>query len=149
MCATSAKSYTSNFFMVIRLTFNPPSSLPAKMTKSIRLLAGCSRHYYLRFRKKLNRTSQVAFTSFNSSFHSSVPDLCQSEESNATITSYSSVIEVKENKELLSLTEGDHIDEKFMKYALNEAMVGKLKGEVPVGAIIVLNGELIASAYNR
>ena len=40
-------------------------------------------------------------------------------------------------------------DEKWMKIALSEAEFAASEGEVPVGALIVRNGELIASAHNR
>ncbi len=37
----------------------------------------------------------------------------------------------------------------FMSLALEQAKIAFEKGEVPVGAIIVLNNEIIASAYNK
>lgn len=40
-------------------------------------------------------------------------------------------------------------DEKFMRIALSEAKSAEKSGEVPVGAIIVYNGAVIASAHNR
>ncbi len=40
-------------------------------------------------------------------------------------------------------------DEKFMLEALREAASGAGEGEVPVGAVIVRNGEIIARAHNR
>ncbi len=39
-------------------------------------------------------------------------------------------------------------DEKYMLLALDEAKKAEKEDEVPVGAIIVRNGEVIASAYN-
>lgn len=39
-------------------------------------------------------------------------------------------------------------DEEFMTAALSEATVGAAMGEVPVGAVIVKDGEIIASAHN-
>lgn len=39
-------------------------------------------------------------------------------------------------------------DEEFMTVALSEATVGAAMGEVPVGAVIVKDGEIIASAHN-
>lgn len=36
----------------------------------------------------------------------------------------------------------------FMKLALDEAIKGRDKGEIPVGVVIVKNGEVIASAHN-
>ncbi|QQZ09468.1 tRNA adenosine(34) deaminase TadA [Heyndrickxia vini] len=39
-------------------------------------------------------------------------------------------------------------DEYYMKLAIKEAIKAKEKEEVPIGAVIVLNGEVIASAHN-
>jgi tRNA(adenine34) deaminase len=39
-------------------------------------------------------------------------------------------------------------DEKYMKLAIDEALKAKDKLEVPIGAVIVQNDEVIASAYN-
>lgn len=39
-------------------------------------------------------------------------------------------------------------DEKYMLLALEEAKKAAEKGEVPIGAVIVRNGEVIASAHN-
>lgn len=39
-------------------------------------------------------------------------------------------------------------DEYFMRKALNEAEIAFEKGEIPVGAIIVSNGSIIAKAHN-
>ncbi|MFS2174181.1 tRNA adenosine(34) deaminase TadA [Priestia megaterium] len=39
-------------------------------------------------------------------------------------------------------------DEKYMRLAIDEALKAKDKLEVPIGAIIVQNDEVIASAYN-
>lgn len=36
----------------------------------------------------------------------------------------------------------------FMNVALDEAIKGKNKGEIPVGAVIVKNGEVISKAHN-
>lgn len=41
-----------------------------------------------------------------------------------------------------------HIDEKFMAVALEEARRAAEEGEVPVGAVLVIHGELIAQAHN-
>ena len=41
------------------------------------------------------------------------------------------------------------LDEKYMKLALKQANLALKKGEVPVGAIIVKNGEIIARAQNQ
>lgn len=39
-------------------------------------------------------------------------------------------------------------DENFMQAAINEALKARDVDEVPIGAVIVLNGEIIASGYN-
>lgn len=39
-------------------------------------------------------------------------------------------------------------DEKFMQAAINEAIKAREIDEVPIGAVIVLNGEIIAKGYN-
>ena len=39
--------------------------------------------------------------------------------------------------------------EKYMQAALEEAEIAAAEGEVPVGAVIVENGEVIARAHNR
>lgn len=41
------------------------------------------------------------------------------------------------------------MEEKFMRYAINMAVAGGLSDEVPVGAVIVKNGEVIAQAHNQ
>jgi tRNA(adenine34) deaminase len=38
--------------------------------------------------------------------------------------------------------------DKYMKLAIRQAKIAKLKDEVPVGAVIVLNGKIIARAHN-
>ena len=40
-------------------------------------------------------------------------------------------------------------DEKWMQIAINESSVAKFSEEVPVGAVIVKNGKLIAHAHNQ
>ena len=40
------------------------------------------------------------------------------------------------------------LDESFMREALVEARRGAASGEVPVGAIVVLDGEIVARAHN-
>lgn len=40
-------------------------------------------------------------------------------------------------------------DEDFMRLALAEAQKAAELGEVPVGAVVVLNGEIIATAFNQ
>lgn len=41
------------------------------------------------------------------------------------------------------------IDEKYMKYALKEAMKAYRLGEVPIGCVIVYEGKIIGRGYNR
>jgi tRNA(adenine34) deaminase len=41
------------------------------------------------------------------------------------------------------------IDEYFMRMALDEASIAYNEGEVPVGAILVKNGKIIAMAHNQ
>ncbi len=38
--------------------------------------------------------------------------------------------------------------EKFMKQAINEALKAQRKDEVPIGAVVVLDGKIIARAHN-
>ena len=40
-------------------------------------------------------------------------------------------------------------DEKWMKYAITEAIKAKDKNEIPVGSVIVLNSKIIARAHNQ
>lgn len=40
-------------------------------------------------------------------------------------------------------------DEDFMRLALQQAHLAAEQGEVPVGAVVVRNGQVVASAYNR
>jgi tRNA(adenine34) deaminase len=40
-------------------------------------------------------------------------------------------------------------DEQWMRYALNRALQAGERGEVPVGAVIVLDGELVAEGFNE
>jgi tRNA(adenine34) deaminase len=41
------------------------------------------------------------------------------------------------------------LDRQFMQQALEQAGLAALEGEVPVGAVIVRNGEVIARAFNQ
>ena len=41
------------------------------------------------------------------------------------------------------------LNEKFMSAALDEARSAALEGEIPVGAVIVKDGEIIARAHNN
>ena len=40
-------------------------------------------------------------------------------------------------------------NERYMTYALREAQIAMEQGEVPVGCVIVHNGEIIAKAHNQ
>lgn len=40
------------------------------------------------------------------------------------------------------------LDESFMREALAEARLGAIAGEVPVGAVVVLDGEIVGRAHN-
>jgi len=40
-------------------------------------------------------------------------------------------------------------DEKYMRIAIELSKAAKRKGEVPIGAVIVLNNKIIAKAYNK
>lgn len=40
-------------------------------------------------------------------------------------------------------------DEKFMSAAIAEAMIAAEEGEIPVGAVVVCNGRIIARAHNQ
>ena len=40
------------------------------------------------------------------------------------------------------------MDEKFMREAIRLAQKAKKKGEVPIGAVVVLNGKIIGRGYN-
>ena len=41
------------------------------------------------------------------------------------------------------------LDRRFMQCALDQAVLAQSAGEVPVGAVVVLNGEVIASGCNQ
>lgn len=47
------------------------------------------------------------------------------------------------------LAQMNDLDERFMKRALELADAAASLGEVPVGAVVVLDGEIISEAYNR
>lgn len=56
----------------------------------------------------------------------------------------------KQIEKLKKLEEEQRLtDEKFMRLAIEQAGIAKFLGEVPVGAVIVKDGEVIASACNR
>lgn len=42
-----------------------------------------------------------------------------------------------------------HEDERFMRVALDEAALAAQAGEVPIGAVVVFEGRVVASAHNR
>ena len=41
------------------------------------------------------------------------------------------------------------VDEAFMRLALEEARLAAVEGEVPIGAVVVCDGEVVARAHNR
>lgn len=43
----------------------------------------------------------------------------------------------------------ENIDRKWMRLALEQAALGAQAGEVPVGAVLVMNGELVAAGFNQ
>lgn len=43
----------------------------------------------------------------------------------------------------------DTIDERFMRHAISLASRAEAEGEVPVGAVLVLDGEVIGEGWNR
>lgn len=45
--------------------------------------------------------------------------------------------------------QGESDDERWMRLALQEARAAEALGEVPVGAVIVRGGELVATGHNR
>lgn len=47
------------------------------------------------------------------------------------------------------MNEADEKDEKFMRAALEQAALAAREGEVPVGAVVVKDGEIIAIGRNR
>ena len=42
-----------------------------------------------------------------------------------------------------------NMDEKFMREALKEAKIAQEAGEIPVGAVLVRNGEILCATHNR
>ncbi len=56
--------------------------------------------------------------------------------------------ERQEKKRLTALQE-ERRKEKFMRLAIKQAKVSESKGEVPIGAIIVKDGKVIARAHNQ
>jgi tRNA(adenine34) deaminase len=48
-----------------------------------------------------------------------------------------------------AVTEGPGLDEAFMRAALEEARAAAERGEVPVGAVMAVDGEIVARAGNR
>jgi len=47
-----------------------------------------------------------------------------------------------------AMTQRDEIDQAYMKTALEEARLGGLQDEVPVGAVIVVDDRIVARAHN-
>ena len=43
----------------------------------------------------------------------------------------------------------DALDEQYMRLALEEARAAAAEGEVPIGAVVVCDGEVVARAHNR
>lgn len=43
----------------------------------------------------------------------------------------------------------DSVDEKYMRMALEEADQAAAEGEVPIGAVVVCDGKVVARAHNR
>ena len=43
----------------------------------------------------------------------------------------------------------DSADEKYMRMALEEADLAAVEGEVPIGAVVICDGEVVARAHNR
>jgi len=50
---------------------------------------------------------------------------------------------------MLALRNVDSLDETFMRRALDLARTAQAAGEVPVGAVIVKDGEIVAEGWNR
>ena len=46
-------------------------------------------------------------------------------------------------------SQANSVDQGFMRLALDQALNAQLAGEVPVGAVIVLGGQVLATGYNR
>ncbi|KAK9914933.1 hypothetical protein WJX75_002452 [Coccomyxa subellipsoidea] len=64
---------------------------------------------------------------------------------------HAGVGEVEDNFEDRGVHEGRHSreDTVFMSLALQEARQAALEDEVPIGAVLVLNGKVLARAHNR
>jgi len=43
----------------------------------------------------------------------------------------------------------DNTDQRFMKVAIEQAGIAEANGDVPIGAVIVKEGRIIAKAYNQ
>ena len=50
---------------------------------------------------------------------------------------------------MTSQTHQEKADERYMREALVQAAQAAVAGEVPVGAVVVLNNEIIGSGFNR
>jgi tRNA(adenine34) deaminase len=53
------------------------------------------------------------------------------------------------NGAVKGLEQGLSVDERWMRVALEEAQKAAAIGEVPIGAVIVRNGEIVGRGYNR
>ena len=49
---------------------------------------------------------------------------------------------------MMELNQGQ-IDERYMRQAIDAAMIAEANGDVPIGAVIVHENRLIARAYNQ
>ncbi|HYT69020.1 MAG TPA: tRNA adenosine(34) deaminase TadA [Vicinamibacterales bacterium] len=59
------------------------------------------------------------------------------------------VVESVERRLTMSGCRADVTDEQWMRYALNRALQADERGEVPVGAVLVINGDLIGEGFNE
>jgi tRNA(adenine34) deaminase len=55
----------------------------------------------------------------------------------------------QESPKPMTISASNPIDQKFMRGALQEAKKAALKGEVPIGAVIVKDGKIIARGHNQ
>lgn len=53
------------------------------------------------------------------------------------------------NTEEYDFMAGDQTDERFMLRAMDQAAIAEENGDVPIGCVIVYEGEVIAKAYNQ
>ncbi len=50
---------------------------------------------------------------------------------------------------MAEMTINNQIDERFMRMAIEQAMIAQDNGDVPIGAVIVYKNQIIAKAYNQ